>query len=149
MRQKKAGIRLKKKERNELERVVRAGKQSARSITRSRILLLSDQNGKPKSNREIIEALGISPATLFNVRKRFFKEGMASIHDKPRPGQPLKFSGRVAAAITALACSSPPEGRSRWTLELLGDRAVELKLVESIHPQRVHEILKKTRSSRT
>lgn len=144
-----AGIRLKKREREQLEKKVRSGEHSARTLTRCRILLLSDQKGKTKSNREIIETLGISPATLFNVRRRFLEAGLSSIYDKPRSGQPRKFEGKAAAAITALACSSPPEGRSRWTLELLANRAVELKMVETICPQSVRNLLKKTRSNRT
>ena len=146
---KREGIQLKKKDRHQLESMVRTGKHGARTLTRCRILLLSDKNGKAKRNREIIEALGISPATLYNVRKRFLEEGINSIHDKPRSGQPRKFEGKAAAAITALACSSPPEGRVRWTLELLADRAVELKLVDSICPQSVRNVLKKMKSSRT
>lgn len=143
------GIRLKKKERDQLERMVKLGEHKARAITRCRILLLADKKGKSKSDREIVEVLGVSPATVFNVRRRFRQEGISSIHDKPRSGQPPKFQGKPAAAITALACSTPPEGRSRWTLELLADRAVELKIVDSICPQSVLNILKKTRSNPT
>lgn len=142
-------IRLKKKERHQLEKVVQSGKHNARQITRCRILLLADRNTKGKRDSEIVEALGVCLATVHNVRRRFCQEGIASIQDKPRPGQPPKFQGKPAAAITALACSTPPEGRTRWTLELLADRAVELKIVDSICPQSVLNILKKTKSNPT
>jgi len=136
-------IQLKKRERQQLEGIVQKGKQRARTITRCRILLLADKNTKGLSNREIVEALSVCSATISNVVRCFNQEGLESIHDKPRSGQPPKFQGRPAAAITALACSTPPEGRSRWTLELLADRAVTLKIVDSICPQSVHNILKK------
>lgn len=145
----KYGIQLKKRERNWLEKIVRSGRHSARPITRCRILLLADRNSKGKSDSEIVEALGVCLATVHNIRRRFCQGGISSIQDKPRPGQPPKFQGKPAAAITALACSTPPEGRTRWTLELLADRAVELKIVDSICPQSVLNILKKTKSNPT
>lgn len=142
-------VQLKKKERHQLEKMVGSGTHNARQIARCRVLLLADKNTKKKSDFEIAEALGVCLATVRNVRRRFFQDGMDSIHDQPRSGQPSKFKGKPAAAITALACSTPPDGRSRWTLELLADRAVQLKLVDSICRQSVHNILKKTRSNRT
>lgn len=142
-------LQLKKKDRQQLERIVQKGRQKARTITRCRILLLADQNTKSLSGREIVKVLSVCPATVWNVVKRFRQEGLESIHDKPRSGQPPKFQGKPAAQITALACSRPPDGRSRWTLQLLADRAVQLKLVDSICQQSVHNILKKTRSNRT
>lgn len=142
-------IQLKKRERNQLGKVVQSGRHDAREITRCRVLLLADRSSKGKSDREIVEALGVCLATVHNIRRRFCQEGFSSIQDKPRSGQPPKFRGKPAAAITALACSTPPEGRTRWTLELLADRAVELKIVDSICPQSVLNILKKTKSNRT
>jgi putative transposase len=70
------------------------------------------------------------------------------LNEKPRPGAPSIFTNRDKAKITALACSNPPEGNSRWTLRLLADRAVELSLVDDISHVTVYEILKKTSSSR-
>ena len=142
-------IQLKKRERCRLEKIVRSGQHNARQITRCRILLLADRNAKGQPDSAIVNALGVCLATVRNVRRRFCQDGVVSIEDKPRSGQPSKFKGKPAAAITALACSKAPDGRSRWTLELLANRAVELKLVESICPQSVHNILKKTRSNPT
>jgi hypothetical protein len=67
----------------------------------------------------------------------------------PTARQPPKFKGRAAAKITAIACSAPLEGQARWSLRLLADRAVELKIVESISHQSVSNILKKTNSNHT
>ena len=77
-------------------------------------------------------------------------EGLESaLNEKRRPGAPRKFKGRDKAKITALACSTPPEGHSRWSLNLLADKAVELKIVDEISHISVHRILKKTNSNRT
>jgi hypothetical protein len=73
----------------------------------------------------------------------------SAIEERPRSGKPPKFSGKQQAKITALACSTPPEGRSRWTLRLLADKVVELELVDDISHKSVGEILKKTNSSLT
>jgi transposase len=89
-------------------------------------------------------------ATVYNVKRRYLSGGFASaLTDKPRSGKPRQIEGTARAKITALACSSAPDGRARWTLRLLADKAVELGFVESISHQAVKEILKKTLSSRT
>ncbi len=68
--------------------------------------------------------------TISNICRRYLKEGLESaINEKPRCGAPLIFEGKLRAQITALACSTPPEGRSQWSLRLLADKAVELELV--------------------
>ncbi len=130
-----------------LRRMLRQGVESARTLTRCRVLLLADQG---KTDKEIMEALGIVRNTVKHVRKRYIQEGIPSaIHERPRTGAPLKFSGRERAKITALACSRPPEGRNVWTLRLLADKVVELGLVDTMSHQTVKRILKKTNSSRT
>jgi len=149
MSQKQFLVRLNEKERLRLQKIVRSGKDKARKITRCRVLLLADgPNGK--TDQEISDALNVCLATIFYIRRRYSKEGLErAIGEGARSGQPPKFKGKAAAKITAIACSTPPDGQARWTLRLLADRIVELKIVESISHQSVSNILKKTNSSRT
>jgi transposase len=99
---------------------------------------------------EIAAVLGVGVATVFNIKRRYLAEGLdASLHDKPRSGQPCRIDGTARAKITALACSTAPAGHARWTLRLLADKAVELGFCESISHSTVQEVLKKTGSNRT
>ena len=136
---------LSKEDRQELETLIRGGESSARTQTRARILLLSDENQKKKKGtKEIGSALLCSLPTITNIRKRFVAGGLESaLYDKPRPGAMPKITGEIEAQLTMLACSAPPEGRVRWTLQLLADKLVELKLVESISDVAVMHRLKK------
>ncbi len=149
MSQKQFLVQLSEQDRLRLQKIVRSGKDKARKITRSRILLLADEtNGK--TDEEISDALNVCLATIFNIRRRYCQEGLErAIGEGTRSGQPPKFKGRAAAKITAIACSKPPEGQARWSLRLLADRIVELKIVESISHQSVSNILKKTNLNRT
>ena len=149
MSQKQFRVQLNEQERLRLQKIVRSGKDKARKITRCRILLLADEaNGK--KDEEISNALNVCLATIFNIRRRYSQEGLErAIGEGARSGQPPKFKGRAAAKITAIACSKPPEGQARWSLRLLADRAVELKIVDSISHQSVSNILKKTNLNRT
>lgn len=140
-------VKLKPKERKELKQLVNKGTEKARKITRCRILLLADEG---KNDTQIIEALRIARNTIRTVRSRYVQEGLeAAINEQPRSGAPKKFTGRQKAKITAIACSEPPEGRSRWTLRLIADKVVELKIVDNISHQTVKRVLKKTNLSRT
>jgi transposase len=143
MSQKQFRVQLSELERLRLQKIVRSGQDKARKITRCRILLLADEaNGK--TDEEISDALNVCLATIFNIRRRYFQEGVErAIGEGARSGQPPKFKGRAAAKITAIACSKPPQGQARWSLRLLADRAVELKIVDSISHQSVRNILKK------
>jgi len=139
-------VRLKAEDREVLSRYLRRGKSSARSLTRARILLLADEG---HSDKEIVEALKVSRTTVNRIRKRYCKGSLESaLHEKTRSGAPPKIDGRVEAQLTLLACSEPPEGRSKWTLRLLADKLVELEVVDSISHMSVHRLLKKTRSNR-
>lgn len=93
---------------------------------------------------KIAASLGVVYQTVAEWRDKYFQNGLDFLTDKKRPGRPVKFDGEERAKITALACSQAPQGRGRWTLQLLADKAVELELVESISPSKVEEILKKT-----
>jgi transposase len=136
-------VRLKEQEREELNQYIRHGKSSARSLTRARMLLLADEG---QSDAEIIDALKVSRTTIVRIRRRYCDGGLESaLNEKPRSGAPPKIDARVEAKLTALACSEPPEGRSRWTLNLLADKLVELGEVDSISGMSVCRALKKMR----
>ena len=138
-------IHLSKENRQELESLIRSGESSARTQTRARILLLTDESQKQqKGAEEIASALMCSLPTITNIRKKFVEGGLEhALYDKPRPGAIPKITGEIEAQLTLLACSAPPEGRSRWTLQLLADKLVELKLVDSISDVAVMHRLKK------
>lgn len=144
MSQKQFLVQLSEQERLRLQKIVRSGKDKARKITRCRILLLADEaNGK--TDEEISDALNVCLATIFTIRRRYSLEGLErAIGEGARSGQPPKFKGKAAAKITAIACSTPPDGQARWSLRLLADRVVELKIVDSISHQSISNILKKT-----
>jgi transposase len=132
-------------EKDLLIRFLRKGKSSARSQTRARILLLSDEG---LEDDEIVETLKVSKSTVSRIRKRYCEGGLDfALNEKPRSGAPRKIDGRVEAQLTLLACSDPPEGRSRWTVKLLTDRLVELGFVDSISHMSVQRLLKKMKLS--
>lgn len=145
---KKRCIKLSEAQRMNLEGLTKAGECRVRVYKRARALLLADAG---VNDSEILKQADISLATLKRIRKRFCEsqsEVGEVVEDRPKPGRPSRFSGEARAKITALACSDAPEGRSRWTLRLLADKAVELGLVETISHEGISEILKKTSLSR-
>ena len=84
-------------------------------------------------------------ATVGRIRKRLVEEGLEhALREQPRPGQRRKLSGKQEAHVIAVACSTPPEGRGRWTLRLLAGKVVELGFAPSISPETVRQMLKKT-----
>lgn len=130
---------------HQLQQLLNKGKHSVRSLKRAQVLLQLQQGQTPSA---VAQLVGVSPAMVYNIRNRYLAEGLAvALSEKPRPGQPSKFDKAIQAHLTALACSKAPDGRSRWTLRLLADRLVELRLVDSISHQAVGEQLKKTYSS--
>jgi len=138
-------------EREDLGKLVSVGKAAAQKLVRARILLLADQSegGRAKSDPEIVDALGCGRASVERVRKRFVEEGLEAALS-PKPSQRVyerKMDGKMEAHLIALACGAPPEGRSRWTLRLLGDQMVALEHVESLSYETVRRTLKKTNSS--
>jgi putative transposase len=142
-------VTLTHRERQALEDFVSHGEKSARAITRARILLLMAEG---RNEHELTEILGVSRGTVYNVRKKYQQKGHAAIldllHDAPRSGRPITLDSRVEAKITMIACSTPPMGRGRWTLQLIADKVVELAVTESISYESVRRVLKKTNSSR-
>lgn len=134
-------VRLEEGERKELTIYLRRGKSSSRSLTRARILLLADEG---RSDEEISDILKVSKSTASRIRKRYCEGGLdSSLHEKSRSGAPTKLDGRIEAQITLLACSEPPDGRSKWTVRLLADKLVEMEAVDSISHMSVQRLLKK------
>jgi putative transposase len=136
-------------QRAHLERLIRAGNVAARVQTRARILLLADRNQpERRTDAEIASALLCSTNTVGSIRRRMVREGLdAALYDRPRPGAYPKLTGEVEAQLTVLACSQPPTGKARWTLQMLADKLVELQLVDSISDVAVMHRLKKIASS--
>jgi putative transposase len=134
-------ISLKEEERKELKQYLRKGKSSARSLTRARILLLADEG---LDDEKIAGALKVSKSTISRIRTRYCESGLDfALHEKARSGAPPKIDSRIEAQLTLLACSEPPDGRSRWTVRLLADRLVEMDIVDSISHMSVQRLLKK------
>lgn len=133
-------------EREQLRRMVRTGKHAARTITRAQILLLSASGEHTVAS--ICRTLAVCPATVYNVRARYRAAGLqAALVEKPRPGFPRRVTPREEAQITTIACSTPPAGRRRWTIQLITDRVVELYGTE-LSDESVRLVLKKVSSSR-
>ena len=130
-------------ERAGLLALLHKGVAPARRLTRARILLLADEGG---TDREVAAALHVHPATAERARRRFVEGGVErSLGDEPRPGGRPKLDGKQQAHLIALACSRAPEGRARWTMQMLADRLVELRVVAAISDETVRRTLKKTR----
>ena len=145
--QKKYVVRLATTERTSLEAMVRKGKAAAYKIKHANILLAADVAGPAWPDWQIAEALSCHPRSVENVRRRLVLEGLdAALERKKqvRPSRPRKLDGKGEARLIALACSSPPEGRDRWTLKLLAEALVELDVVEAVSDQTVRRTLKKT-----
>jgi transposase len=123
---------------------MRRGKASARKLTRARLLLKAADH---KTDEEIAQALGIGIATVERTRQRFVERGLAALSERPRPGKAPKLEAKAQARLIAEACSAAPDGRERWTLQLLADRVVTLGLAETYSDESVRRVLKKTPSS--
>lgn len=133
-------VELSDAERAELEAIVSKGKHKARAIRRAQTLLWSDA-GKPDS--EIAQLHGVTPQTVANTRKRWAKE--KSLKDKRRSGRSKRLDGKQEAYLVALACSDAPDGFEHWTMQLLADKLVELRVIdEPVSDETVRRTLKKT-----
>lgn len=140
-------LKLKDKDQKRLKKLTKTGTLKARKLNRCRILM---QAFEGKSQYEIADILKMSRTTVNETCKRYVEGGLDNaLNEKPRPGAPSIFSGKQKAKITALACSTPPEGNGRWSLRLLADKAVELKIVEHISHETVGDVLKKTHLNHT
>ena len=146
---KKYRVTLTADEREQLTGLIAAGKTAAQKLTHARILLKADQaeGGPGWIDEQIAEALEVSVATVERVRQRFVEQGLDAALDRKRrerPPREVKLDGRAEARLIALACSTPPDGRAVWTMQLLADKLVELEVVDSISDETVRLALKKT-----
>jgi transposase len=133
---------LAKEERAYLLDLIKSGEHSARKLNRARILLLADEG---KADSEIAKALHTGTATVQRTRQRFVEGNLeGALNERPRPGGQKKLDEKGEAILETLAHSEPPEGRKRWTLQLLADRLVELKVVDSISYETVRQEVKKS-----
>ena len=125
-----------------VQQVVAAGTWSARLVNRAHILRMAD-DGAPDAT--IAAALHVSPATVARTRRRYVLDGLdAAMNERPRSGGPRTFTPKHEAMVVALACSTPPEGRTTWTMQLLADKLVEIKVGDTISDETVRRMLKKT-----
>ena len=148
---KKYIVRLTDEEREQLIALTKRGKGPAYKIKHANILLNVDVDGPDFSDNEVAKALCCSPKTVYNVRQRFVELGTnAALNRKKqeRPSRQRKLDGEQEAQLIAIACSDPPPGRTKWTLQLLADQLVELNVVDSISDQTVRRTLKKMNLSR-
>jgi hypothetical protein len=145
---KKYVVELEVAERERLRKLVSSGSAPARMLTCARILPKADVKGSDASwtDERIAEALDTSVATVGRVRKRFCRQGLEAALERSLPDRVYERSldGRAEARLIALACSVPPEGRERWSMRLLADKAVELGIVEATSHETVRKALKKT-----
>ena len=144
---KKYVVRLSEEERQALETLVRKGKAAAHRRTHAQVLLWADEgeHGPGLIDSEVAHTVGVSEKTVWRLRQRCVEEGLeAALERKPRVREQQRvLDGDGEAHLVALMCSEPPPGQSRWTLHMLGDRLVELGIVESISHESVRQVLKK------
>jgi poly-gamma-glutamate capsule biosynthesis protein CapA/YwtB (metallophosphatase superfamily) len=150
---KKYIVKLSAEERDRLDVLIQKGKAAARQLLKARILLKADVStaGEAWSDSRIAAALDTSIDTIARTRQQLVEEGLdAALTRKHSPNSARKriFDGAAEAKLIALACSSPPKGRKRWTLTLLETAVVELNIVARASDNTIGRTLKKTRSSR-
>lgn len=145
-------VTLTSEEREELETLTRTGKTNAKRFLYARALLLCDAGpqGPAWTVADTAEAMGVTPRTIEHLKKRFVEEGLDSALERKKlekPPREVIFDGAFEARLIALACSESPEGRRRWTVRLLAEKAVELSLASKVSHMTVQRILKKTNLS--
>jgi hypothetical protein len=150
---KKYKVTLTADERQQLRDLIAAGKAAAQKLAHARILLKADASpgGPAWTDDRIADAVEVSTDTVARVRQRFVEEGVDAALARKKATRPPRlptFDGRAEARLIALACSSPPDGRTRWTMQMLADRLVELAVVETVSDETVRRTLQKTGSSR-
>lgn len=138
---KKQHVQLSSSDREYLEALTRQGEQTAKIYRRALALLELDRG---KTYTEVSETLQVTIPTLSGWAAKYLENGLDVLQDQPRSGRPIEIDGKQRAKITALACSTPPEGYAQWSLRLLADKAVELGYCEHISHTEVGEVLKKT-----
>ncbi len=151
---KKYRVALTQEERQQLQKVAQSNRRSVREKTRARILLLADTKcPAPHGNQKdltIAQQLRCTPLTVSKVRQRAGERGaLASVEHKEQERRKARaLDGEQEAHLVALTCSAAPQGRKRWTLQLLKERLIQTEVVENIGCETIRRTLKKTRSSR-
>lgn len=147
-------VRLSDEQRERLRQIVSCGRAPVRKVRHAQVLLASDRNrpGGRLTRDAIARALHMHVNTVDRIRKRFAQEGEApALNRRPRPPEraatPPRLDGRAEAHLVAICCSSPPPGRTRWTLRLLADELARRRIVTRVCAETVRKTLKKTRSS--
>lgn len=151
---KKYVVRLSAEERERLETLRSKGTIPARRLLKVQILLKADVSdaGEGWSDRKIMEAFDATDTMVYTVRKTLVEEGLDAVLSRKRretPPTPRIFDGETEAKLIALACSEPPPGFARWTLRLLEEKVVELRIVDRASDSTIGRVLKKTSSSPT
>jgi hypothetical protein len=136
-------------EREELETLTKTVKTNAKQFLYARALLLCDTGPKGTgwSVADTSAAMGVTPRTIEHLKKRFVERGLSAALERrqsEKPPREVTFDGAFEAHLIALACSEAPQGRRRWTVRLLAEKAVELSLASSVSHMTVQRILKKT-----
>lgn len=138
---------LSEAEQQYLKELVSTGKAAAYKIKHANILLNIDVNGPGWTDEEAATALNCHRNSVANLRQRLVEQGLeAALERKPRKTPPRQqvCDGEAEAKLIALRCGDPPNGRARWTLRLLADKAVELEIVPAISHETIRQVLKKT-----
>jgi DNA-binding transcriptional ArsR family regulator len=140
-------VELSDAEREQLEKLVAAGSERARTLTRARILLKTDSSaaGTKWTYAQICEAFDVTQVTVSKVRKAYAEQGLAAAIQRKQPDREYlpRLDGKAEAHWVALTCGEPPTGQARWTLRLLQEKMVELEIVESVSHETVRKTLKK------
>ena len=126
-------------ERTELRALLSGGKHASRKLKRAQILLAADAGA---SDEEIARSVGVGGSTVYRTKRRFVEGNLErALSEEPRPGAERKLTGKEEALLVATACASPPEGRARWTLELLAGAMVKLTEHKSLSHETVRRRL--------
>jgi transposase len=148
---KKYRVTLTAEEREELQALLAKGKASARKLAHARVLLQVDETeaAAGRTDEETATALHLSVRTVERVRERFVEQGLAAalLPKASTRRYERAFDGAQEARLIALACSAPPEGKSRWTLRLLAEQLVALQVLDTVSRECVRQALKKTNSN--
>ena len=123
-------VTLTTEERQQLEELVRGGKTAVRTVKRAQILLAASAGSKDET---IAQTIGVGTSTVYRTKQRFVEEGLErALREAPRPGAPRKLGPEDESLLVAVACSKPPDGRARWTLDLLAGEVVRLTSHETL-----------------
>jgi phosphoglycolate phosphatase-like HAD superfamily hydrolase len=146
LRTKRYRVELTDDERAELEAMLRRGRAPARRLMRARVLLSAAEDG---FDQKTAAAVRCGERTVQRVRQRFVAGGLeAALSERPRPGAERLLDARAEAHLIALACATPPDGRAKWSMQLLADRLVTAGVVEAVSDETVRRTLKRGRSNR-